>query len=1544
MMWLFISLALCELKASDPVIRLPFRDPQSDMKPNYTISFNKPNVHFKVRDKEYIQLVPHGDGVNTSLNIIVEHAGPLRVATYITATWGKEEINIEVYIDEIARVSIKSISTLLYLSSYYKFSLIGYDKFDNTFSSLEGVEISWDPKGSKDSFNIVGYQLTTFTKKREYNSLKYLFIQPKETDDVVLTASIKNGPSAKKVLHLFRPIIFHPDEYYLLPGSTTDLQLCNAIVNSQGQIVQQCEPENIIDLSTVKDIKIINSNTTVSSVTPYGHVTALKKGRSTIYAKDTDMDFREASANIHVSHPATGKWPEQWIKMKPKKWPTDDPGPYEPTTDTITLYNKRGIQLISNGNPNWELVGDYESEGSHTVTAHLREYDFSVASTVHTCKKPKIKPSKVKIPLHHDNYQIFVKHGSGYFDYKVKNTSVLTLTPDHRIITKAIGKTKIVVYDQKIPDFKAKAKIYIRELSQVIIDLPYREFYVGDKIVSNISATYVGKDGEMKKFDYVQESSVFVEDESIVDRNLICQSVGFSTVQFSVGNVRSEKVMVSVIDKLNVRSPITGTSLKWLNLNRNGGPNLWPDGTTQYSELKCGEATPILNNEGNMIMFKEDYDGECILSVQNERSEHNPHPILAQKTFKVISKAITHLGLFVIDPNTISPKECGFVTNEKSESYLTSVTIPVNHTLQGYLYAYGKDDEELGPFDDPALEIKAIGKSGKEYQISLNEFQVYEDMTITISEPEIPNYVFNIHVIYPHYLSEDELPFVLYNKEKNPINSQIIEGSGNFQIIGNNVNLNGERELIIYPNSETKRTIQINDICIPENQFKFDVYTEAIGSLTIEGPRYGVIGQRIQLKTILLSVNSQPITPKSFDLITWACKPDNLTKVDKNHWEIVPQKPGRINIEIWADDIRSTHDIDIYSNMIFPTDFIKTFVNDKTILKVIGGPDNTSQILFISNDTNVVEIKDENIAISLRPGNATIKAIVPEKPEMGTCELRIRVLEAKELILEMSTYTPYVDSYVKIIPLIDTDDGIVSARSVSWNVDGNDKWEKLYDNSLMIQGEKEGYVIITALTPHSVSKTIKIYFDYKLELNMPNHLLLPIGAHYDIKVQNNLPVNYSIQTIEGSDVATVNDDGLLTINSIGRFVIIIKYKQQWRAVSVTASIPSSLYLQSQASSTLYPRLLDIDGQEYTGKKNIDIKPNVTYPYLISGGSYAFTIPSDVTTTSYVAFNASYQSEFNLMDTSLLFPYKLIHPQNPTIQRGATIQFICHSKQQYWRSLNERVATVTDGGYVYAVKSGKSIIQCSPDIDTPIRVVDFEAVSLEKVSKTLYKIVSQLSDNDVDPSTLQYSDDMSYLCQWDATECGSVKHITMNNSHYCLINFYDRRLCPLHSNLQVLVESPKASLKLKGVIDYKYKYDLFGIPSTFNVSLTDKEPFVDFKINPSIDEIYLEVPKGIVRTFRDNHTIRITALKEFTGPGFVVLEHKEKGERVRITVVRGKSRWSSIYLDTRNVFLSKFLLYASVFITFVFISFYVYKLGAGELNFNYTPYKPKLKRQ
>jgi hypothetical protein len=382
-----------------------------------------------------------------------------------------------------------------------------------------------------------------------------------------------------------------------------------------------------------------------------------------------------------------------------------------------------------------------------------------------------------------------------------------------------------------------------------------------------------------------------------------------------------------------------------------------------------------------------------------------------------------------------------------------------------------------------------------------------------------------------------------------------------------------------------------------------------------------------------------------------------------------------------------------------------------------------------------------------------------------------------------------------------------------------------------------------------------------------------------------------------------------------------------------------LYLESVTGSILQPRVLDIDGQEYAHAKGPAVKFNVSYNWLLRDNEYSFEVREK--TVSPVVAKCDVSKDWHVAHTALLFPHKLIYPENPTIQRGATIPFICHSSRPNWYSMNERVAHVSAGGYLKALKPGRSVVRCTDEIETSVRVVEFESISIQEVDTLNYRIQPRFSVHEIDLESLYYVSDLSYSCLWHAETCGNVTHEEVNGSHYCRLHLYDHRLCSERSLLEVSVDSPTTHFHLKGSYEVRHSYEPFGVPSQFKVAVSKRIPSTKITVDVAKDSIFYVVPPLLQMEFEqlsDGKTVIELKASPTFKEGVVLLEERETGERVEITVEMDRwRRWSSVYLGRDLRKFDEQLFYVSVVLTIILGGYIAYRMGAGALLPPLSPY-------
>lgn len=1484
----------------------------------------------------------------------------------------------------------------LYVNSFCQIHVTAFNDNGLIFSSINGTEIEWgyfqSDMGDRP-FDF--YKLSDTPIKGESLPPDYNIIRPKRVALTNLTCKLvkRDAKMANQPFQFVEPITFSPGSLYMLRGAEAFLHLYYAVV-VDNEIVPDAGRE--VNLTTDFELFRIKANVpSIAEVTLGGRVDARSLGKTTVTARDKSMLSNIANANVNVVVPDDALWPEQWIKTGDQDTGDGAGGPFEPDASTIVLLFENNTLIVPD-DLEVRISDNWRPAGTHSVTAEFPDVGFSHAGTVHTCPPPRVEPDYVRLPVGYNNYQFKILGGSGHFNFTYDDSMLLVdhephsapeeqedgrILSAHSLSPLREGEAVITIVDEKLPGYSTTLTIVTAKPMSIDLQVHSSELFVGEKF-TNYSAYVYDKDHNL--FDNIEAVDIIPEDARIVNASLIGSEPGFTRVHASIGDLHSDNKTLMVMERLKVNSPLNGNSMTTLNLGRTGGPLVWPS-SGQSNVITCGDATFEFLDNFTHIKFLRDFKGECTMHVVNDASDENPNPRVVDVNFSVILERLWYVAVLPSDLDSNNVEECGLLMSSPPEDARTArvqqdsdfgslvdrVRIPRGHRLELKLLAYGEENNKLGGYSEPDSSIVLVDSEGRETRYE-DPIRVERSMNVTIRiKDDLPAIPLEVEVIQPHGTREPD-PFSLYKKKLEGAEAHIVNGSGPFEVDGELVRLVGDRTLHIDPSFNPLRSVLITDRCIPENNITLHVKTFSIGRLDIEGPAQAVVGEKLEFTAHLITPDGETLPPEFYDQVTWSTPNGDLKyNNETGKWEITATEPGRLELILTADDSRRSHTVTVFEKIKPKHDYIRMFVGESQAIEFEGL--DTDKIKINSSDPDTVSFDDGLIATAHKPGIITATAYFPDYPFFDNQNITIHVLEAKGLILEcnktnLRTGDPvYVGSYVHVIPHILTDIGPVPPKTISWTVDGSDNWMKIYDHSIVIQGDKEGTVVIDASSINGLSNKTEIYFDHRLALANGGHIKIPVGTTYQVRPSVDLEnVTYTIAPTSCKDAVsgvTINETGHITAGAEGRYIVIVGYRNQWEAVPLTITTPSKLILESEAAQIVRPRLLDEDYQEYSASNGTDVKfvrsANATLEEAPSGENvtevvpvnydrhYTFDIPPEFIKPVLVESRVSIPSLWRQAHCALLFPRKNIYPQNPVVQKGAEIQFRCQAAKPNYNSLNTRVATISTSGLMKANKEGRTVVQCTPEIETTVTVVTFESVSLRKVKEHLYKVEGRFIPQGVADSNLIFASDITYRCKWDADECGYTQDVVENGEHYCKLRYYDRHLCPEHSTLTVNVESPKTQINLVGKTDVFLKNTYFLITPIVTVGVAPDQDSIEFDLKTAYqnssytDDISYELPPNVNLTWDESKSkVRLNFLKGFTG-GNVTFEHNDPPyERVKLTLKPANSSWSSSYLKPMPQKWDNPILIVSIIITILMALYVLMSLGEGELLPPYSPYNVK----
>jgi hypothetical protein len=127
-------------------VLLPFKLPNSQTNPHITLNSDGACMEWESLDESLIRVTPKYDtsGCSKSAQIDVIIEGQNRISTGVIATASNgQHFKCDIFIDKINIVSIVTTTKQLNLQIPYEVKLAGLDSKNNSFTSLEGINVNW---------------------------------------------------------------------------------------------------------------------------------------------------------------------------------------------------------------------------------------------------------------------------------------------------------------------------------------------------------------------------------------------------------------------------------------------------------------------------------------------------------------------------------------------------------------------------------------------------------------------------------------------------------------------------------------------------------------------------------------------------------------------------------------------------------------------------------------------------------------------------------------------------------------------------------------------------------------------------------------------------------------------------------------------------------------------------------------------------------------------------------------------------------------------------------------------------------------------------------------------------------------------------------------------------------------------------------------------------------------------------------------------------------------------------------------------------------
>ena len=967
-----------------------------------------------------------------------------------------------------------------------------------------------------------------------------------------------------------------------------------------------------------------------SIATYYKGIKPLKIGETNIRIQYSQLEHNYINMHIHVVDVAYGKGETQWLTIG-----------QTPSFKDYSLFDSLNNSCWK---PDWRqlVIGQYDqnSEGVQFINATI--YNISFTYEIHFCAKVHSLLNSARMPIGHGGFKFNIEGGSGQVSYEVENTSVAIVVDENTITAIAPGKTQVFITD-KLTKYRTVTKVKVEDILSARFNMSRFEMRIGEKL--NISYFGLGMSG--KKFTYFEPDRIYSTNTSVINTNFECVGPGFARIQMTCGDSNATELF-SVIDKLSIVHGIKGLVKEKFDLQIKGGPQHWEDAEPPVYKVTCDNSTTIIKD--GIISFNETYKGTCTLVVANDPTENNPTPLIDSQTFDVDVIKVAKTAIIVSgDEHAIG---CGiprkFEQNEassfiwKSRIYIPDFVIP---TLTLYLF----DDKlnEIGVYND--ARISALLENGSTITAPLSS-PIHEKITFSFSHEFLPSSSIIIepysNITVPHELilmkDCDDIDEI--------IRSHIHGGSKHYEII-----------------SREEGIIVVQDKCVPEFRGVIKVNYSKPKKLAIIGKQQCAVGKEINLSLALFNEAGIKFNSNSLK----CCSPTFNGVPSNGTFSFNATRKGTFNVTATACGLEATHSVYVFEKLKAKHTYITAFPDQHISIEFMSVP---SQVTYHSENTTI--ITDELYAIS--PGTTHITASIEGRPEFGSVNITVTVLNVSRIVIKPSVLGFIVNSYAVFRAYATTETEEIELPYVNWSADFPITVVALNAHAFF---RKPGNYCIRAKF-NGIHGSYEFMVDTKLEVE--RKITIPIGTTHIIKSNGVCHPN----TFYGSEE--------------GVFNVMCQRNLQRENVTVVVKKPTTLRLQ-QDGKYIKTTLLDEYGQQFSPYNGTKFYVNVTSK--ATKGMFLIEPQTDILV-------AEYSQQFNVSAvgyvTESFFAYE------KKVLKGFKGKLSCSSPQE-WESSNSHIKINSESGFFAAVSTGTSTVKCSDHNKAKITVTSLDGVEVDNRS-------------------------------------------------------------------------------------------------------------------------------------------------------------------------------------------------------------------------------------
>jgi nuclear pore complex protein Nup210 len=1484
MFLVLVHAGLSDFRISHLNARLPFKSARNS--PVLTLTASSGCVKWSVSNLSILAITPISEAkCSTAATIVVLSQGPGPAAAHVTAessVAGHPILKCDIFIDTIHSISILATTHSLYAeSSLEVLTLQATDSANNTFTSLDGMDVTWAVDRSHIRV-INSDQAKVLRSDIGPRSSASLIVQGTTIGPSWVTASV-NGISTRINLSVVEPIRLIPAPIVrTLPHHFIPFRLCSTRnVHGGARADQSGQP---ISLPS-PDYRLSSSESGVLTIAENGNASTHRVGVTTVTATDLRMVDNVASTLVHVRYPAHAAQPDQYIAIG------DDP------VFAPVLADENGNSFDMFGPIVWQAGGNWRVPGRALVDVAYYDYHFSAVVIV--CEPIEIEPTVVTLPVGYTGFRLNINGGSGEFSFTVENPIVAYVEN----VTAAVnalnyGATLVTVQDRRIAKYRAVFTVVVKPM-KIGVNLAERELLVGEKFSPFCVVT--ADSGE--QFSVNVPLEILSDRLDVVRSDLIGSSAGFARIFCQNGSTASEKVLVSVVAPLMASIDGIMTPHSLFPILKVGGVQKWPDSSDPRVDLECPGA--VLTSVDPLFRIDREYNGICSVNMVNPTTALNPRPLVSRAEFHLIAANAAFLRIHVWLNGSLSSDYCHappptYVHTPdhtyhiiQREPYDIGVTM---RTWNGTAIKYHSNVPIAlqGNGNDSFVPLPWSGPEGA----TRYRFPITADIVLTAVSPSLEPISLQLQT-FPRFIITGGLNQTQYYNPNTTLTFRLSAGSGYFNTTARNARIGLDNDLLFLPERAGHWEIDVIDQCSRVRQRLF-LATVAVHRLEI------IVRRTVRVNTSEFVVvhaydNAGRSIPDSLlEVANLTLYGPYLTRNSPANWIFSPTVARAVILRACAGNGMCSPNVTVTvlrGLSVSPLELVLV-PGEECRLNVSGA----APIGYNMCNRTVAIFTGSGVR-GLNPGETILNVTVKAFSDFDPVRVRIVVLDF-ELVLTRTSAQPTQTGLVGLLLRGRTARGTwLDPPTTAWTFTPALPHKKVNESYVFVNCTQGGVVNVT-VTALSRVYTELLVFEPKLTLLSPPMVLLAPGTAAEVSVADNVSVR-----LHSLDESIARVDGVwITAGALeGSAVVQAAHGSQGLAVAVRVALPQWLHVWHVPPHFFQLLLLDPNGLRYTTGRGIT--------YALTGENFSCIVDhtglcrSDRVPDSLSLTASAGNPFFNLSTHFALNVVVRLAPANVTMLRGNVTQFHCSAARPSWFIKGETVANVTRRGTVTALQEGTARLSCAPGVETDITVVALKDIELH-IRTTLQEFeVRPRFSRDV-ASHREVRNDVELTCvvlNKTRGHCGIARAVINATGWFCEIDQLGQ--CGFRTILGVSVASAAGRMHLDRAFIVSQEQVLFGIEREVWKIMKAGNRTVSIPLKLKKDEVSVNASRGLSLEFVAGKELAlIKADRSFKFSGRVEIVHKDTDERAIVHIELQEDLQAPPLLHQKDFYISQDLIF------------------------------------